>query len=478
MHSEPYAFLSSPVYGLEEVRQRIHGLELPDGRSIWVDEIDRPRAIATVDPFDTIDDLFALVRKSSAFLVLLSKGRYGTSIKVGGPHAHVSFWEAELFYAVLSGKPVQVFVLDDFAPDPKLSSLLSILDFALPRESWSGPHSPSSVAGSVHEYLLAQLNDERTLGAPRSVQSRLTESFYTHRGLDAVGGAAATEELRFLDGHLYDPTVEPNLDVVKRLLATVTRLQDEEKRLSRLWLVFRELSGSTIENPKNADLLPYWNTFFGAWASAGSWYGLHAHLHLGVLSALTVQARVRERMVSLASREWQDEPTLYPGGALASSRYSIARKIGRRKLKNRLLQAATRDLERELSEGSGDPANLYAIRGSIYRQMGRYLAGVRDYEEVFRLRKLSNASEGKLGEALSELGFGYLFCLRPFKGRDLLRDGVKLLSHGDSRTGFLIRAKRKLAIAYALTGSLRMARQEREEAQHLAREHGIYDQIR
>lgn len=478
MHSAPYAFLSSPVYGLKEVRQRIHDLELPNGQAIWVDEIDRPRTIATDDPFDTIDDLFALVRRSSAFLVLLSKERYGTSIKVGERQAHVSFWEAEIFYAALVGKPIQVFLLDDFAPDPKLAALLSILDFALPRESWSGPHSRSSVVRSVHDYLLAQLATKRTLGATGSVRSRLTESFYTHRGLDAVGGAAAREKLCFLDGHLHDPTVEPNIDVAKRLLATITEMQDEEKRLSRLWLVFRELSGSTIENPEDASLLPYWNSFFGAWASAGSWYGLHAHLHLGVLSALTTQARVRERMVSLASRDWQDEPTLYPGGALASSRYSIARKIGRRKLKNRLLRAATRDLERELAEGSDDPANLYAIRGSIYRQMGRFSAGIRDYEEVFRLRKLSGASEGRLGEALSELGFGYLFCLRLFKGRDLLKEGVMLLSQGDSRAGFLIRAKRKLAIAYALTGSLRMARQEREEARSLAEERGIYDQIR
>jgi hypothetical protein len=38
-----YAFLSSPVYGLEDIRTAIHELKLPYGRTIWVDEINNPR---------------------------------------------------------------------------------------------------------------------------------------------------------------------------------------------------------------------------------------------------------------------------------------------------------------------------------------------------------------------------------------------------------------------------------------------------
>lgn len=197
-----------------------------------------------------------------------------------------------------------------------------------------------------------------------------------------------------------------------------------------------------------------------------------------MLSALIMQARVRERMLSLASGEWSVESTSYPGSALASSRYSIARRIGRRRLKNCLLRAAAKDLERALAEGYSDRANLFAIRGSIYRQMAHYFAATRDYEEVLRLRRLSGASDGKIGEALSELGFGYLFCLRLIRGRELLEEGVKLLSRGDSRIGFLIRAKRKLAIAYMVTGNISRARKERQEALSLARQQGIYDQIR
>lgn len=219
MHDSPYAFLSSPVKGLKEVRERIHDLVLPNGRSIWVDEIDHARAVDTVDHFDTIDDLLGLIRRSQVFLVLLSKERYGTSISVSGQEAHVSFWEAELFYAVLSGKPVKVFLLDDFAPTPRLSALLSILNRALPRESWSGPHSRSSITSAVHKYLLGRIANEQAPGRIEGVQIRLTEELYTQRGLDALGGSAEVEKLLFLNGHLHDPTVKPNLSVVERLLS-------------------------------------------------------------------------------------------------------------------------------------------------------------------------------------------------------------------------------------------------------------------
>lgn len=476
--STHYAFLSSPLLGLQEVRGRIHDLDLPDEKRVWVDELDRRNL--PEDSFEILDDLFDRIRKSSVFIVLLSNERYGTPLPVGQEQAHASFWEAELFYAALSGKPIKVFWIEsagrktETSPDPRLASLLQILRFALPRESWSGPYSPEGVVSAVREYLLT--NED--VGKVGRELPRLVEALAVDRGLDAIGGSAERESLTFLNGYLHDPTVRPNVAVIETLLRSVQDLGNEERRLSRLWLVFRELSGSRIDEKENADLLPFWNSFFGAWSSAGSWYGLHAHLHLGVLSALTTQARVRQKMKTLRSSKWPQELTRYPGGPLASSRYSIARKMQSRKLKKWLLHAAMIDLERELAEGSQGPGNLFAIRGSIYRQLGAYRVAVRDYEEVLRVRRLSGASEAQIGEALSELGFGYLFCLRWGRGKDLLLEGVSLLSQGSRRIGFLIRAKRKLAIAYALTGHPFKARRELREAQLLARENGVLDQIR
>lgn len=132
-----YAFLSSPVLGLEDVRATIHDMRLPDGRTIWVDEIDRPRS-RTEPSLVTIDDLFRLIREASVLLILLGSERHGSGLRIDDQTAHVSYWEAELFYAVLLGKTVQVFEVDGFQPDAKLAALLEMFRHALPPDRMVG----------------------------------------------------------------------------------------------------------------------------------------------------------------------------------------------------------------------------------------------------------------------------------------------------------------------------------------------------
>ena len=429
-------------------------------------------------PFETLDDLFQLIRESSVLLVLLSGGRYGTGIGVGGNTAHVSFWEAELFYAALAGKTVRVFQVDDFTPGPKLAALLAVLRSALSPGSWSGPYSRTAVVSAVHDFLIDHIDRSAPRFSPRRFLGRLVDGLCYLRGRDATGGSAERESFQFLDGRFFDATVQPDEGVIRRLLGQVSTLPDEEKRLTRLWLVFRELSGTALEGQSHAHWLPYWNAFFGQWASAGSWYGLHSHAHLAVLPALVSLAKVRHRMSSLESSEWQDDPTHYPGGALASSRYSIAGYMKSRKNRRFMLGAASKDLERALSEGVDDQTNLLAIRASIYRRLGAFSAAVADYEAVLHQRRAGGASDSAVGEALSELGYGYLFLLRIARGRALLEEGVRLLESNDVRPGFLVRAKRKLAASYALSGHPLRARKELREAVGLARKHGVLDQIR
>lgn len=473
-----YAFLSSPVQGLKDIRAAIHDLNLPDGHRTWADEIDQPRS-RTEPSLVTMDDLFRLIQEASVLLVLLGTERHGSKLRIDDQTAHVSYWEAELFYAVLIGKTVQVFEIDGFQPDAKLARLLEMLRHALPRTAWSGPHPRSRVVGAIHDFLLSQLSlpaSKRRDG--RLLLGKLVDGFFRLRGTDGRGGTAETESLRFLGGSFSDATVVPNETVISKLLNEVLSLPDEQTRLTRLWIVFRELSGAPIDSPKHIDFLPYWNRFFGEWASAGSWYGLHGHPHLAVLPTLVEQARVRDRIRAQGSSEWREEDSNYPGGPLASSRYSIAGLSSSFRNRRFLLHAALADLNRSLQEGATDSGNLLAIRGSVYRRLGAIWAAVADYEEVLRRRQKAAASDSAIGEALSELGYGYLFQLRLWHGRSLLEEGVRLLSVSDPRPGFFVRARRKLAAAYALTGHPKRARQELQAAHDLARIHGVLDQIR
>lgn len=472
-----YAFLSSPVKGLKDIREAIHDLKLPDGRTIWVDEIDHPRS-DDEPSFVTLEDLFRFICEASVFLILLGSDRHGTGLRIGSQTAHVSYWEAELFYAVLLGKPTQVFEIEGFEPGDKLGAMLAMFRRALPRTAWSGPHPRSGVVAAIHKFLLnrIQLPVEHQFGG--GLLKALIDGFFRLRGTDGRGGAAEKESLQFLDDSFTDVTVVPNETIISQLLNEVRALPNEEGRLTRLWIVYRELSDASPDSRDSFDLLPYWNRFFGEWASAGSWYGLHGHPYLAVLPAVVSQTKVREHMRLLSSSAWKEEDTSYPGGALASSRYSIAGRSGSFRNRRFLLQAALADINRSLSEGAGNATNLLAIRGSVYRRLGAIWAAVDDYEEVLRGRMKAGASESAIGEALSELGYGYLFQLRFWRGRSLIEEGVRLLSTCNPRPGFLIRAQRKLAVAYALTGHPKRAREVLATARDLARTHGVFDQIR
>jgi tetratricopeptide (TPR) repeat protein len=470
-----YGFLSSPVRGLRDIREDIHDLALPDGRTIWVDEVDNPRTLT--DPaFVTVDDLFARIREASVLLVLLGTERHGTGLEIAGHAAHVSYWETELFYAMLLGKDVQVFEQEGFAPDAKLGALLRMLQRVLPRSASSGPHKRDKIARAVQEFLLKRLS--RKDPQPRSrLVGAIVDGLFHLRGRDGRGGMEEKESLEFVDGEFFDPTVSPKEELITHLLTEVKALTNEEGRLTRLWVLYRELQGAPFAERRFADFLPYWNWFFSEWASAGSWYGLHGHPHLAVLPAQVAQAKVREQMRSIGSSSWSTEDMGYPGGALASSRYSIASRSASFRNRRFLLRAALRDLQRSLNEGIENKTNLLAVRGSVYRKLGAVWAAVGDYEAVLKQRQKAGSPEVTIGEALSELGYGYLCQLRLWRGRSLLEEGVHLLRNHPGRSGFLIRATRKLAVAYAVTGELRKARQALQDVRDLAQTHGAFDQI-
>lgn len=473
-----YAFLSSPVYGLEDIRTAIHELKLPYGRTIWVDEINNPRPKGE-SVFYTIEDLFKLIQKASVLIVLLVNERHGSRLVIEQKEAHASYWEVELFYAVLTGKRVQVFEVEGFQPGEKLAALLKILHRALPKSSWSGPYRRKEVVSAVYKFLQQPFKESsRRFFTYRHLLGTVVDGLFRLRGKDGHGGFAEKESLKFLNGSFIDNTVVPNESLITCLLNEVQTLQSEEGRLTRLWIVFRELSGAPFDSTQNLDFLPYWNRFFGEWASAGSWYGLHGHPHLAVLPALIEQAKIREMMRSIGSSAWKEESTDYPGGALASSRYSIAGLSKSFNNRRFLLHAALADLNRSISRSGQNATNLLAIRGSVYRKMGSIGAAVKDYEEVLHRRQSMGASDSAIGEALSELGYGYLFQLRFWRGRALIEEGVRILGASSMRPGFFIRAKRKLAVAYALTGHPLQARDELIVARNLARKHEIFDQIR
>ena len=99
-----------------------------------------------------------------------------------------------------------------------------------------------------------------------------------------------------------------------------------------------------------------------------------------------------------------------------------------------------------------------------------------DFEEALRLTRLE---EGDEGVSLSELGFAYLHQMRLFKGVEHLKAGADLLAEQrKTKPGFYVRAMRKLAFGYAVTGRFGLAYRARAEARAFAAQRGLFDQIR
>ncbi len=224
------------------------------------------------------------------------------------------------------------------------------------------------------------------------------------------------------------------------------------------------------------ELLGYWNKLLSEWARSGAWYGLHADTPLGCIAALNSLTLVRQQLVALSPVKKDLDDMAFPGGALASSKYSIAKRLYIKSDRQDRFSEALQDLKHSLDIPSGDQSGLLAIRGSIFRQMGKISECIDDYEEVLRIREQIDAPVFQRGDAKCELGFAYLRDFSPRKGLDYCKEGVEMLRHG-GRAGFLARGLRKLAIAYLMNGRLNKAYEVRKEARDVAEKHGAFDQL-
>jgi len=117
-------------------------------------------------------------------------------------------------------------------------------------------------------------------------------------------------------------------------------------------------------------------------------------------------ALVREHLCTAPNIDNEDEKLHYPGGELASALYSISKSLPRIQ-KAQALQEALTHLKRSLAEPTRQPDNLLAIRGSVFLQLGMLDEAVKDYEQVLQSRKRLSMEPAKIGEAMTELGFGY-----------------------------------------------------------------------
>ena len=211
-------------------------------------------------------------------------------------------------------------------------------------------------------------------------------------------------ELQLLNGAFFTGGPEPEGRAVDFLVTQIETEKNVEKRLSRLWLALRELMKKPFTVETEPTVLRHWDTILGLWATAGAWYGLHGHTPLGTLAALNTASKVKERLGAHGFGLNASE-TAHQGGALASAKYSIGRRL-RGHRRDHVLNEALGDLEGSHFSGGPDESGSLLVKGSILLHLDRKKPAIEAFKEALALREsIGSTPEHEIGQAMSELGY-------------------------------------------------------------------------
>jgi tetratricopeptide (TPR) repeat protein len=463
---------------LSILRRDVHALGLELGKPVWVaecDDADR-NELATLregnDMLGVIDLLMSRVAQSEQFVCVLAGSRlgvmeHGCPVEVNGAASAVSHFEIELFQAAMSGLNVKLFVMRGFRPGRRLQNLLRMLDFALPDWTDRRVLSANEIVAEIRALLVGPVNQ-----AGFDSQAQLSSALYNARAR-----AAKSSPLLFLDGYVEEPFREPNEQIIRAMLSEQMTLPQMDRKMGRLWIAARELMSVDYKSGgASIDHLILLEDVVRNWNGAASWGGLIAHLFGGVFAALGSLDLIRRQIRREPNLDLPEEVTKRPIGAFASAHYSLSKQMPTRSGRREQLDLALRFANEAIEDQKEREVSIYSVRGSVFIALLRPFAAVADFRRVVELYEAQAAETQKLGQAYVDLGSALCFSGRFFKGEEVLRRGVELLSAEED--GFLIRGWRRLAKLYRLTGRWRRAEEYNEKARALALRLRMFDQLR
>ena len=484
-HAEarPLAFLSS-IYQAAEVsdeaasiRARIWECGRRLDAPIWVAEHSSP-TLGTQPPLAIVDECLRQVAQAEIFVCVLH-GRHGSRITALAEQArwHASHFEMEIYQAAVLGKPIRIFQTLDFEPEPQLADLLELLADILPTSPWPRL-SDEQIVGEIERLisgrrlarLKARLLPRRPMIGPALVDGlawRRDHAAATQTGMPSV---------QFLDGRSDRSVALPDYELVELALDEADREHKQQRRLARYWIALRELMGAHYGTTRAPRTLLLWDRALDRWGGAAAWYGLHGHLYMGCLAAFGSLCRIRTILADAGHRDIDPMGLQQPHGPLASAYYSLAKRHRDRSLRRAALKAAMHHIGQAISSGDNDRSGCFAIKASIELAQGNTDTAISDYRNVLSLRRDAGEGPGRIGEAQSELGFAQFRAWDVKEGFRNLEDGVDLLGRG-SPSGFLVRAKRKLGLAYLAKGAVHCGLNELAAAYRIAVDLEMHDQI-
>lgn len=479
-HGENFVFLSSLLGGEEEIRekrQEIHDtLNLRDDLiPIYVDEIDNAlSSIKDEELYEISDTLAYKVQKCKFVIIIFSKINPREPNRKFFDHGYiihdtlVSMWEIELYLAAIYQKPIYAIIEDGFEAQkrPRLMNCLQLIELS------------ATIYSRVERKNFTKQIEQIISNKPKTNSINVYQYL---RSLYNVSKSRFNSDLGFYDYQLRTSKFERTAgDVneieVKNIIDGVKTLNNNQSKITRLYVAYRELRKAPITDNAFNKYLPLWNEVSSEFSGALAWSGIWGHEILGVINHLNDLSEIRKKLRD-NKFDFTYEEISHPYGAYASAYYSMAKLPIGLKDKKELYEKSLHNINLGLLVNEFDRAGLLTIRGSYYINKLNPWKAVDDFKEAYEILKRKATNEYQLADIESHYAFSLFLSSRRAKGLDLINHSLQKFSYLEN-SGTKARAYRKASYIYFLSGNIIKGFKYRQLAKKIANDSGSLDQIR
>jgi tetratricopeptide (TPR) repeat protein len=273
-----------------------------------------------------------------------------------------------------------------------------------------------------------------------------------------------------------------DLRICSELVLRAAEQGDHASRLAMLWAALRQLCTVPYTEAQPAEIVSLWEKCLIEWKRSGGWYGMHDGSPFSLLAAINSLDSLRagaDRKTAIYHRE---NPQQREYAGRASALYSMSKRPLLPWHRRQLLIRALAQVNRSLQNSSTDPSDNLLVRGSIYCKLWQFGNAIHDHESAVQMRRLHEANDSQLGEALTELGWTYARALRFGAARRVFAEGIERLQSLDAENkqddGFVVRGLFKYGMFMAVILRFPTAVEAIRKACRLANERVARDQMR
>lgn len=490
------AFLSSPtgmIEGASSSPVRERALEALNGEraTLFVSEVAwKGFDNKTTPALEIASALMTQLRLAERVIFLLIGEKSGSAMQELGWSAPTTFFELEIFQSIVLGKPTYLLVHESFNAE-SLGSYLDLLGFAFAdwRERAQNRMNDSQAIDAIKKIATGKPAKEWRVGSDTFRASNFHDALF--KGRDRFLRRDSVPIVHFMDlpRRRVPSKSSVNIDLVSLLIRSRKKFDEEENNDTRLaysWLTMRELMAEPLLDQqglllqRDPFLLSAWNLALGDWHGAASWSGLHSHIQLGTIPTLGTIEVVR-RALGGSEQDSLGQPTHFPGGAYASSYYSLSRRVsGRFRLQALEIAKETIILESDPRTQPFAPG-LQSLMASIALESGNSAEAVEIFERVVSFHLKFQSGPRDIGQSLCELAFARMFAGDTRRAAAEAAEGLRYMGtpgpNGKSVIdGFLIRAMFKTSVAHARAFQLRTSVVLYRQALREAKEKRLFDQ--